>query len=725
MLKWNEGLSLGVKQLDDDHKKLLDIINKLSTAIDESATDDVYEEIFSDLDKFVSIHFKREESFMQTCAYNDIDKHKKQHNIFASKVPEIKANFFATKDYVSAQKIVLFLTDWLVNHIINEDLKLIETFESHGLLDKKTKRRSFIENVINKTTNSLSFSKRIFLSVMIPIAGLFILSYFTLYNDYKNYTNIKNTSELSSIIYSISNLVHSLQIERGLSGGHISSNNSKFNLSLSKQRETVDKDIETFKNKITSTDIELIKSVSFYINIFNTGIISLDDIRKRVDNREISEFEEIIFYKRLIENIIDITSKIELYNLNKDISSSLSILSIILHYKENMGLKRAYGTIIIEKQNTFNSGYLAFTQFLNSKDILIHELEHYSSDKYLKSFTKLINSPVAKSVFDYEEKIKNKDINDLDSKAWFLITSKYIDKINMYEKELIEELDKVINKEKNKMLNTFFLVVSYTVIIVLITLILLYIFKSSTKEQIKKLTYAMIDLSKGGRNFKLEKLYTEDEIADMHDAYEITRIKLLKGDIYRQLYLNEKEVELKNYEKENAELESVAYIDSLTGSINRRKFEELASIEIARSLRYKNKLSFLLLDIDYFKKINDSYGHAAGDEILIDFVNTCKNMLRNVDTIARIGGEEFVIMLVETDEIDGFKFAQRLREKISKSEKILQNKKITYTVSIGISEFGENKDSEFKTIIDRADKALYEAKNSGRNKCVVYKEQKV
>ena len=100
-------------------------------------------------------------------------------------------------------------------------------------------------------------------------------------------------------------------------------------------------------------------------------------------------------------------------------------------------------------------------------------------------------------------------------------------------------------------------------------------------------------------------------------------------------------------------------------------------------------------------------------------------MLRNVDTIARIGGEEFVIMLVETDEIDAFKFAQRLREKISKSEKILQNKKITYTVSIGISEFGENKDSEFKTIIDRADKALYEAKNSGRNKCVVYKEQKV
>ncbi|MBU0720917.1 bacteriohemerythrin [bacterium] len=721
MLEWNDGLSLGVKAIDEDHKKLLEIINRLSKAIDENATEDVLEGIFSDLNEYVSLHFAREELYMQQNKYQDIEEHKKQHDSFAAKVPEIKEKFFHAKDYAGAQEIAAFLTDWLVNHIINEDMQIIETLKNRNCKQMQEGKRSFLKCVISKTTDILSFNKRIFLSVFIPLSGMFILSYFILYGYYNNYTNIKDTSRLSSIIYDISELTHSLQAERGLSSGHLSSEHSKFELSLQEQRKDVDKNIKAFAGKIQTINPDKLASIHTCIHRFHSEIISLDDFRSRIDKREISQSEMIVYYRGIVENIIDITSKIEIFNLNKKISATLDTLSNILHYKEQIGLKRAYGTILIEKKDTANEDFIAFIQLLNAKEILLHKLEHTSSKKYIEIYKEIQKSNPEKTVVSYEEKMKNRDMQDLDSKAWFLAISQYINKIYSFEKELIQELETTIQDEINRTVDDFIVLMLYLSGIAFITLALLYIFRASTQKQIDELTNAMIDLSKGGRNFRLIKLRTKDDIAKIHDAYELTRLKLLKGDIYRQLYLNKKEIEIKNHERENAKLETAAFLDYLTKTTNRRKFEQLAKTELARSSRYKTDLSFLLLDLDYFKNINDTYGHAAGDDVLKHFANICKDAIRNIDTVARIGGEEFVIMLAQTNEENALLFAGRLLEKINNSEMKINGDTLKYTASIGISIFDYKNETELKTILDRADKALYEAKKSGRNCIKVYK----
>ncbi|MBU0719856.1 diguanylate cyclase [bacterium] len=164
-----------------------------------------------------------------------------------------------------------------------------------------------------------------------------------------------------------------------------------------------------------------------------------------------------------------------------------------------------------------------------------------------------------------------------------------------------------------------------------------------------------------------------------------------------------------NYKKE---LEHLSVTDSLTGIGNRRFFQQKIEEECARSKRYKHMLSMIIFDIDHFKQVNDKYGHAVGDEVLIEYSRLISSMLRENDVFCRIGGEEFAVILPHANLEDSLKIAEKFRESVESSKKI-----IPITMSFGLAEYiqGESVDTIFK----RADKALYDAKESGRNKVVV------
>lgn len=170
------------------------------------------------------------------------------------------------------------------------------------------------------------------------------------------------------------------------------------------------------------------------------------------------------------------------------------------------------------------------------------------------------------------------------------------------------------------------------------------------------------------------------------------------------------------------ELEQQARIDYLTKLNNPGYFMLLAEQELARSIRYASKLSLFMLDVDNFKKINDTHGHKSGDIVLQRLADICRNSLREVDIIGRIGGEEFAILLPETDKNEAFEVAERLKSNIAKTEvKILNDISVYFTVSIGISVLSANNEN-LDSLLQMADKALYEAKNSGRNKVIVFRE---
>ncbi|MEW6526748.1 MAG: diguanylate cyclase [Spirochaetota bacterium] len=166
-------------------------------------------------------------------------------------------------------------------------------------------------------------------------------------------------------------------------------------------------------------------------------------------------------------------------------------------------------------------------------------------------------------------------------------------------------------------------------------------------------------------------------------------------------------------------LQKLAITDELTGIYNRRKFNEVALREFNRAKRNKNPLSIIIMDIDYFKIVNDTYGHAIGDDVLKTIAKSIAESLRSLDIFARYGGEEFIICLPETSIIAAQNVAERIRSCINDlTFHDKQNNQFKISLSLGVSQIKEYSQT-IEDIIRDADKALYEAKSQGRNKVVV------
>ena len=165
------------------------------------------------------------------------------------------------------------------------------------------------------------------------------------------------------------------------------------------------------------------------------------------------------------------------------------------------------------------------------------------------------------------------------------------------------------------------------------------------------------------------------------------------------------------------EMKHMATTDALTELNNRRQFFELASQELKRAHRYERPLTVLMLDIDYFKSINDNYGHHSGDVVLKAFAALAKGTLREADILGRIGGEEFAAVLPETPLDAGILVAERLRDATSKLAVNAKDADINFTISIGVSIVAKE-DAIIEDAINRADEALYKAKRMGRNRVV-------
>lgn len=165
----------------------------------------------------------------------------------------------------------------------------------------------------------------------------------------------------------------------------------------------------------------------------------------------------------------------------------------------------------------------------------------------------------------------------------------------------------------------------------------------------------------------------------------------------------------------------LATTDGLTGLNNHRTFQERLEVEIARAKRFNHRLSLLIIDIDYFKKFNDNFGHRVGDEVLRRVACLLAESTRNIDFAARYGGEEFVLILPETAIEGAVLTAERIREVIARRKMNVNGKDLSVTVSIGVASFPEDADYR-EMLIERADNALYSAKKSGRNKVVAFKD---
>jgi diguanylate cyclase len=168
------------------------------------------------------------------------------------------------------------------------------------------------------------------------------------------------------------------------------------------------------------------------------------------------------------------------------------------------------------------------------------------------------------------------------------------------------------------------------------------------------------------------------------------------------------------------QLEETVRTDALTGLKNRRHYFELGRTAVKKAVRSGAPLSAIMFDADHFKKVNDTHGHGVGDKALVHLSKLATEALRDIDIVARVGGEEFAVLLENTDEPGAEEVAERLRSFIENNPLPLESGHLTLAISAGVATFWPDKSDNLDTLLLYADRALYQAKAGGRNRVCLY-----
>ena len=268
---------------------------------------------------------------------------------------------------------------------------------------------------------------------------------------------------------------------------------------------------------------------------------------------------------------------------------------------------------------------------------------------------------------------------------------------------LTKKLKKSVLRAREIKQNTLHYISWFSFVTILIALFFNIWISHKIIESIKKAANIARKITHGERNVEI-RVTSFDETGQLLQAMD---------DMQTSIAITEQSLE-----KKRCELEHLLQTDALTGVSNRRYLMDKLDEEVHRSQRYGRPLSVLMLDLDHFKKINDTFGHIAGDEVLKIIGKMLKENVRKTDHVSRYGGEEFNIMLTETSLDQAHIMAERLRHVIDEAHIFIQNnQRVDFTCSIGLAEYNINMRNP-ETLIALADEALYRAKKQGRN-CVV------
>ncbi|MFW2364874.1 MAG: HDOD domain-containing protein [Desulforhopalus sp.] len=203
-----------------------------------------------------------------------------------------------------------------------------------------------------------------------------------------------------------------------------------------------------------------------------------------------------------------------------------------------------------------------------------------------------------------------------------------------------------------------------------------------------------------------------DALGKLNLSYEQLVLELQESKEKAERFANE-------LREANVQLEQLASRDGLTNLYNHRYFQDILGQEIARSKRYGRPLSLIMFDIDFFKKVNDTYGHPAGDQVLVNLAEAISNAVRPNDIIARYGGEEFAVILPETNRTGMKVFAERMRRCVEGVTTTVKGSPIKVTISGGGTEFSPDSGVSQQDLLDSADRGLYMSKENGRNRITI------
>jgi len=689
---WDDALSTGNSLVDADHKRLIEMINHLFDEINQGTTSsEELHTIFDEIEAYTVYHFEREEALMHAECLSfkgaaEIEHHLQQHQRFVSAIPKLKEKLFRSSDKETAIGVVDFLAHWLLEHIIVEDLTLRQCFTKN--------QRS--NNIIDLLIRKLSLSSRSLLIVVIPfimLVGVSLLYSLTIFRDYQRLSDAYEISHVYMCVNTVSNV---LQRERGLSQAFLSSNQSRFKEELNIQRQKTSEVIRTCHKNFGA--------MAKHHNInMEEDFSRLSQIRDSIDVRDTNASELITQYTKIIEELILMVKKSN--TIDGRIGKLNEPLIILLSLKENYGLLRMEGAMLLQQPD---KSLANFKELIVLSKAYFNAFELLASEKFIRRLEQINGSDNSQRLMLMQDEIINHDKSNLDPKIWFEMMSIKIENYAQLIDTMVFQMREDADSSMQEAYETLVVLWSLLVVMFLLSLLISIALKKSILQPIEAFTKSMQSLANGDKQFFINPYRKDDAIGKMTAAFDSFRRSLIQAD-YASILLDIKEQKVENYE-------TLANLDPLTKALNRRGFMEHFEEAFNNAQMQQVPLFLFAIDLDYFKKINDTYGHDVGDIVLQRFVTKVQEMTRQEDSFARTGGEEFSLLLPATTKEVALRIAQRVLEETEAIDFTDISVSLHLSVSIGISQYRE--EYTITSLQKEADEQLYTAKANGRNQVV-------
>lgn len=716
---WDEGLSIGDPELDGEHRQFISLLNRLIDLIDESPDLEQVHRILDELEQLAIDHGRHEESLFSPNARGSRQQ-QGEHEDFRLAIIEARNQLRHDDLGSSLIDMTESLVNLLINHIIDQDLDLAPL-----LAEREVKNHSLAEYLVLKF-QKISFVRGLEMLVVISLLPMLVFAGMIMYQSWRAAAGAGDVARLAAFSQRVGGLVHELQKERGLSAGFLTSDDRAFQTALKLQRRHSDRELDHYRSGLQAHKLD-----GRLLNIGDLAtrvLVRLEVLahhREQIDRRLVTPGESFDGFTGLITELIGLTNQIAIYSRHHRASELFQANALMIQYAEMGGRERAVVAAGFGRGKFTREEYRRLVSLTSEQGTLERQFRSFLSEpQWLRWRTHYAAEAVIayQRLSDYALESGSGDGRvSVDSFTWFKVATQRINLINSFQRQLIGELQEEMKRQRSLATAIFMTTVFGGGAMVLLIGFVAVQLARSIRLPILSLTEGMRALTAGDKSLRIPFAKRRDELGDMVQTYETFRRKLIRtdmlslGDHLGPLAVSRHVLELKRSAAEGEEYKRLASIDSLTGVLNRREFMKRAKMEVARLLRHPGELALMLLDVDYFKQVNDNYGHPAGDRVLKFVAQAVVAALREEDILGRIGGEEFAVLLPATDRVAAGATAERVRTAIENLRIQVGEEEIKVTMSLGISEIGTGEQS-IEPVMLRADRALYQAKDQGRNR---------
>lgn len=497
---------------------------------------------------------------------------------------------------------------------------------------------------------------------------------------------------LAAVASDISAVVHELQKERGASAGFISAKGGAFASPLDAQRRETDAAIGRLRDTLAAFDAKAY-GADFVrrLEAQRSRLGELAGVRTKVSDFSMPMGEMAGWYTTTIGGLLDVIGTMGTLSQDADITRSITAYIAFLQAKERAGIERAMGS------NGFSAGAFAPAVYQRYVGLIAEQtafqslFRAFAAPELISALDGVLAAPAAKEVDRMRaialESPQTGSTGGVAGADWFKTITAKIDGLKGVEDLTAAALLKQAKAAEANAFQAFLTTLAVVVLLLAATAGLVTIVVRGITRPIAMLTRDMGLLAQGDRTVSIDGVERGDEIGAMSRAVQVFKDAMIANDRLQE------------------ELNHHATHDPLTGALNRRAFALLAEKQVAQAARTGRPLAVLMMDLDHFKRINDTLGHSGGDATLCRFVAVAGDVLRAEDVLCRFGGEEFVALLPHAEAAQAVAAAERLRLAFTATGA---------TVSIGVASLRPGEDLE--DLLRRADAALYDAKRAGRNR---------